>query len=236
MKKILSVLTIFLMLVSLCTFANAYSTSQYSIDIPSTWKQNAANSFMGSGKNSANIQITKSTYGMGNPYTQDNLNKLVNELHNNVDAYKNDMVNSLKQTYGTYMSEQKIREYVSTFKCNSVDVSEITTCTKNNYKCFHIIANYEMADYSYYCNQYSIISGNYVFTLTVSASDKTDFDKEEMKGIVDSFTINNYQAPSELPFSPIVMGALIGAAVGAVIGVVNYFRNKKKKETENSNN
>lgn len=235
MKKSLISLIIFILIASLCGIANAYSTSQFSIDIPETWKSTTTNSFVDGKGNNVNIQITKTSFGSGNPYTETNLNKLVDEIYNNVDSYKDEMVQSLKQSYGAYLTEKEIREYVSSFKCNSVDVKEITTCTKNNYKCFHIIANYTMSDYSYYCDQYCIVSDKTIFTLSVSAGDKKDFENAELRGIVDSFTINNYKEPSSFPLSPVLTGALIGACVGAVIGLISYIVKNKNKQKESQN-
>lgn len=232
MKKSLIVSTIFILLLSLCSFANAYSTSQYSIDIPKSWKMDTTGSFVNEDGNSVNVQITKSEWSLGDPYTQANLDQLVKELYTNVDAYKEEMVQTFKESYGTYLSESEIREYVDSFKCNSVDLSEITTCTKNNYKCFHIIANYSMDDYSYYCNQYAIASGTEIYTVTVSAEEKEDFNDIELKKIVDSFTINNYKEPSGSTLSPAVIGGIVGAAVGAGVGIAAYIKNKNKNRTD----
>lgn len=236
MKKSLISLIIFMLIASLCGFVNAYSTSQFSIDIPETWKSNSTNSFVDGKGNNVNIQITNETFGKGNPYTEKNLNQLVDEIYNNVDSYKDEMVQSLKQTYGAYLTENEIREYVSSFKCNSIDLKEITTCTKNNYKCFHIIANYSMSDYSYYCNQYCIVSDKTIFTLSVSADDKKDFEENaELKGIVDSFTINNYKEPSDSFLNSTTIGILVGACVGAIVGLISYVKNKNKEENKEEN-
>jgi len=228
MKKSIVVSIIFILVLSLCNIANAYSTSQFSIDIPENWESDATNSFVNENGDNVNVQINTSPLGSGNPYTQANLDMLVDEIYNNLDSYKDEMAESLKQSYGIYMTESEIKEYVDSFKCNSVDLSEITTCTKNNYKCFHLISNYSMDDYSYYCNQYSIVSGNDIFTLTVSTEEKEDFENSELKGIVDSFTINNYKEPKDSGFDATTIGIIAGACAGAVVGVVSYSKNKKK--------
>ena len=166
---------------------------------------------------------------MGDPYTQEQLDKLVDDLYKGVEQYREEMVQTLKQTYGNSVSDLQLRQYVNSFKCNSVELKEITRCTKNNYKCFHIIAYYTMSDYDYYCDQYAIVSGNKIYTLTVSAQNKEDFEKEELKQIVDSFTLKNYKEPKDTTTSVLIYVG-IGAGVGALIGIVSYFINKSKKQ------
>lgn len=235
MKKTILISIVFILILSLCNFTNAYSTSQYSIDIPSTWTKTAENVFSKSNGDGVNVQITPFTGNAGNPYTQEMLDKLVNEIYNNIDDYREEMKASLKQTYGLYMTDSEINKYVQSFKCNSIDLKEITTCSKNNYKCFHIISNFTMTNYSYYAEQYSIASGNNVFTLTLSSSNKSGLGTSEMKDIVNSFTINNYKEPSGMPLSPTLMGIIAGACAGAVAGIITYFRNKKIKNNNNGN-
>ncbi len=229
MKKSILISIVFVLLLSLCNYANAYSTSQYSIDIPSTWTTTVENVFSKSNGDSVNVQITSFTGNANNPYTEEMLDQLVNEIYNNVDNYKDEMKEQLKQTYGSYMTDSEIDKYVDSFKCNSVDLKEITTCTKNNYKCFHIISNYTMSDYSYYSEQYSITSGNNVYTLTLSSSDKSGLETSEMRDIVNSFTINNYKEPTGSTLSPTMIGIICGACVGAVVGVVIRKKNKKQE-------
>ena len=235
MKKSILLTLVFILVVSLCTLANAYSTNNYSFDVPSTWSSaGQAGVYKNSEGNGVNVQITKFAGDAGNPYTEENLKVLVNTVENDLDTYRDELAASLKQTYGLRVTDAQIKQYVSSFRCKSVDLSEITTCSKNNYKCFHIVANYELKDYSYYCNQYSIVSGNEIYTLTLSAEDKDDFDTEEMKSVVDSFTIKNYQEPKG--GSSILMWTLIGAGIGAVVGVIVYFLNKNKNKSDNGLN
>ncbi len=203
MKKGILLSIVFILIVSLCTFVNAYSTSNYSFDVPSTWKElGGAGIFRDSSGNSVNVQVSKFTGDAGNPYTEEMLNEIVDEIKNDDD---------------------------SSFKCKSIDTKEITTCTKNNYKCFHIIANYEMSYADYYCNQYGIVSGNEFYVITLSAEEKEEFESSEMKNIVDSFTIKNYQEPKSGP--SILTWTLIGAGVGAVIGGLTYFLGRNKNNS-----
>lgn len=227
MKKNIVISIVFILILSLCNIANAYSTSLFSIDIPESWESDATDSFVNENGDNVNVQVTTSAFGTGNPYTQANLDMLVDEIYNNMDSYRDEIAKSLKESYGEYISESEIKEYVDSFKCDSVDLSEITTCTKNNYKCFHLISKYSMEDYSYYCNQYSIVSENNIFTLTVSTEEKEDFENSELKGIVDSFTINNYKEPKDSGLSATTIGIIAGACASAVVGIVSYTKNKK---------
>ena len=234
MKKSIFITIVLVMILSLCGVVNAYSTSKYSIDIPSTYENITDGQFNDENGNGINIQVSEFN-NSGDPYTQENLDKLVNEIYNNIDVYREEISASLKETYGSYYSDEYIKNYVESFKCNSIDLKEITNVSKNNYKCFHIIANYQMADYSYYCDQYQIVSGNEIYTITISAKEKADLENEDMKKALESFAISNYSAPNTNGNNTIKYIA-IGAACGAVAGLLSYFFNKSKKNKNDSNN
>ncbi|MBR3255458.1 MAG: hypothetical protein IKF97_04495 [Clostridia bacterium] len=229
MKKSILISLVFITILSLCGMVNAYSTSKYSIDMPSTYYLVTEGTFADKDGKSINVQISKGDSN-GDPYTQENLDRLVNEMYNNVDAYKEQISASLKESYGSYYTDEEIKEYVDSFKCKSVDTKEITTVSKNKYKCFHLVANYEMADYSYYCRQYSIMSGNDIYTITVSAQDKLDLDSQVIEDALDSFTITNYEEPKATNTGDIFKYIGIGAGCGALAGLISYFASKKKKD------
>ena len=229
MKKTILITLIFLLL-SLCGVVNAYESSKYSIELPNYYLSMAQDTFSDANGNTINIQVSKGD-GNGNPYTQENLDRLVNEMYNNVDAYKEQIAESLKETYGSYYSEEQIKPYVDGFKCKSIDTKEITTVSKNKYKCFHIVANYEMGDYSYYCKQYSIASGDEYYTITISAKEKEDLFPQEVSDSIDSFTIKDYQEPKAVnKTGSIIKYICIGAGCGALAGVLSYFINKNRKK------
>ncbi|MBO4293024.1 MAG: hypothetical protein J5881_01340 [Clostridia bacterium] len=231
MKKSLIISVVVLLLLGIATTVNAYSTSEFEIDVPDTFKTTATNVFACEDGRNFNITTVRYDEKSGYPYTQATLDKLVNEIYTNLDSQKADIKRQMKITYGTSMSSKAIDEYVNSFKCNSIDVKEITNCTKNNYKCIHILANYAMADTSYYCDQYAIVSGSKIYTLTLSAPEKEDFNSEEMKGILDSFTIKNYKEPQDT-MSPILIGAIVGAGVGVVLAIVSVIKKKKENQAQ----
>lgn len=230
MKKSILVTLVLVLILSIATSVNAYSTSDYTVDIPEDYEEDAPGVFSTEdGTNSFNVQITPYDEKVGDPYNEKMLNDLVDEIYSGLENQKDEIKKEMKATYGSSVSDAEINEYIASFKCNSIDVKEITKCTKNNYKCFHLISNYTMGDYDYYCDQYSVVSGNKIFTLTLSAPDKDDFNDEEMKGIIDSFTIKNYKEPKNT-MSPTLIGAIVGAGVGVVLAIVSAMKNKKQKE------
>lgn len=233
MKKSVLISIVLIIILSLCSVVNAYSTSNYSIDIPSTYESITDGQFNDENGNGINIQVSdfKSS---GDPYTQENLDKLVDEIYTNIDQYRDQIAESLKETYGSYYTDEYIKNYVDSFKCNSIDLKEITNVSKNNYKCFHIIANYQMADYSYYCDQYQIVSANEMYTITVSAKEKADLQNDDIKKALESFTIANFSAPANKENNTIKYIA-IGAACGAVAGLLSYFFNKNRKNKNDNN-
>lgn len=204
MKKSILITIVMLLILSVATSVNAYSTSDYSIDVPDTFKKVTSAAYSKEDGSSFNIQVTPYNEKEGDPYNQRTLDKLVDEL----------------------------AKGISNFKFNSADVKEITKCTKNNYKCFHVLSNFSMGYNNFYCDQYAIVSGNKIYTLTLGSFDKEDFNKDEMKGIIDSFTIKNYKEPKS-QMSPTLITAIIGAGVGALLGLVSVIKNKKENAKVN---
>lgn len=232
MKKSILLTMVLALILSLCGVVNAYSTNDYSIDISDDYYEVSEGSFLNEDGYGINVQVTKNQY-MGDPYTDENLNSLENEIKNNVDEYKEEIAASLKETYGSYYSDDYIKSYVNSFKCNSVDKKEITTVSKNNYKCFHILANYQMGDYSYYCDQYQVVTTDNLFTITISGNDKYKILNDDMKKALDSFEIKNYSDPANASGNNTLKYIAIGVACGAVAGLLSYVFNKNRKKKEN---
>lgn len=230
MKNSFVITMVLALILGLCGVVNAYSTDDYSIDIPSSYVETTKGSFLNEEGFGINIEVTNNLF-VGDPYTEENLDKFVKEINDNMDSYRDEMVKSLKESYGAYYSDEYIKAYVDSFKCNSIDLKEITTVTKNNYKCFHIIANYQMGDYSYYCDQYQISSGDKLFTITISNIDKNNLLNDDMKKALDSFEIKGYSAPTEE--NKTLKYILIGAACGGAAGLLSFIFTKTKKKKEN---
>ena len=232
MKKYILALIVFSFIIGGLYVVNAYSTSQYSIDIPFTYNKFSESSFIKENRNNINIKVTPYPESVGNPYTEEILNMLV-EMVWNIDDHSDEMVNTLKNEYGNYLSDNEIAEYANSFKCNSVDKKEIITFTKNNYKCFHIIANYSMRDYSYYSEQYIVVSDNNTFTITISVNSKEDLESLEIKNMINSFTIYNYKEPSQNSslFSSDLFSEIIAVViVTTVCNVIAYVKSKNKNK------
>lgn len=194
MKKSIIISIIVVLILGFATSVNAYSTDDYTVDIPSDYQEKMTAVFAKNDGHSFNVQITKYDEKDGYPYTQKMLDKLAEEL-----------------------------ESQSSLKINS---KEITKCTKNNYKCMHIESTYLGVE----CDQYAIVSGNKIYTLTLSARNKEDFNNAEMKGILDSFTLKNYKEPQE-GLSPVLIGAIVGAGVGLLLAVVSVVKKKNENST-----
>ncbi|MBR0490498.1 MAG: hypothetical protein IJJ82_00430 [Clostridia bacterium] len=231
MKKCIIILVVLLLMLGIATSVNAYSTSEFEIDIPDSFEQVELNKYADENGRGFNIVSKPFEAKVIDPYNQATLDMIVDTLYNNFDAVKRNIKTEMESTYGSELSDEEINEYVNSFKCNSIDVKEITKCTKNNYKCFHILAQYSMADYSYYCDQYIVVSGNKMYVLTLSSEDKDDFNSADFKKVLDSFTINNYKE-SQSSLGLIIGGIIrLGLVVGLVIAVV--FRNKNKNKNVN---
>lgn len=216
----------------ICSRVEAYSTSKYSIDIPSTYKKATEGSFTKANGSNVNVQITPFLGSSINAFTEEELNNLTRNINSGIDDLRDEMKKNIKERYGEYLSDSEINEYVKFFKCNSIDKKEITTATKNNYKCYHIIANYLVGDYNYYAEQYSFISNNNVYTLTACVEEKSYLQSSEIRNIVNSFTITNYKDPEKsFLFSSDIWTKIIATVIVATIGVaIKHFVDKGKQK------
>lgn len=231
MKKIFCGFLLFIFIFSLIVNVNAYSTSQYSIDIPSTYRKATEGSFTKENGNNVNVQVVPFSGSSSNVFTEEGLNKLTNNINSEIDNVRTEMKKTIKERYGEYLSDSEIDEYVKSFKCESIDKKEITTATKNNYKCYHIIASYSAGDYKYYAEQYSFISNNNVYTLTASVGEKSDLQSAEVRNIINSFTISNYKNPEQSSFfSDKLLSKIIATGIVALIcGGIKAISDKNKR-------
>ena len=192
MKKSVIISVIILLLVCIATNVNAYSTSDYSIDVPASFKEFGTAIYKMDNGNNFNVQVTNYDEKKdGYPYTQKTLDDLVQQMEKS----------------GA-----------------NVKKKEITNCTKNNYKCIHLMSGI----YGYTCDQYAIFSGNKIYTITVTVADEKDLENSDVKAIVDTFTLKDYKEPKQ-GFSPILIGAIIGAGVGLLLGIIAAIKKKKEK-------
>lgn len=192
-RKILAYIIFMFILVIFFNSSLAYSNLSYSIDIPSNYNKVGDNSFSSAKGHNINIQIV---YYKGTTsekfYTEERLNKIVNDMSDDIDTYKEEMRKKLKEKnekYGNSLTEEEINQYADSYRIDSVEKKEITTFSKNNYKCFHIITKFTMGESSTYSNQYIVLLGNYIYTLTISAEDSSEFDSVELVNTINSFTI-----------------------------------------------
>ena len=125
--------------------------------------------------------------------------------------------------------EELAKQMESTMKAK-VSKKEITKCTKNNYKCIHLQSEL----YGFIIDQYAVVSGNKIYTVTLAAANKDDLNSGDLKNVLDSFTLKNYQEPQN-GLSPVLIGAIVGAGVGALMGIISVVKRKKENTTTNVN-
>ena len=162
MKKsiLFSIILGLILILGFTTGVNAYSSADYSIDVPASFTETTENVFSSTNGSSFNVQITSYDLNSdGYPYTNANL-----------------------EAYATALENSGVK----------VSSKEITTFTKNNYKCLKVDAKV----YSAPCRQYVVISGSKAFILTLASASDAGMNSADMNQIISSFTINNYQEPS----------------------------------------
>lgn len=238
MKKKLFIFLIFIIILSFYNTVNAYSTNEFSIDIANTYSEISEGVFLK--ENGDNINIVTSTFSgkSDNPYTEENLNDLVNELKKQINSNNENLireeVKKQNSEYGLGIAEDDIDNYAKSIKIDSINTKEITTVTPNNYKCFHIIANFSVANTSRYIEQYYIISGNNIFTISIATNDKNNLESNETKTMIDSFKIYNYKEPSKKGsfFSDELLTKMIASAILVVISSLIGVKKQKDKKSD----
>ena len=220
----------------------AYSTSEYSIDIPSNYSKISENSFTDETGKNINIQITQFTgSGWDDPYSEKYLNEIINALYAEIDNYREEIKNTLRENNKNYdagLTEKEIDDYAKSFKVESIVKKEVTTFSKNNYKGFHVVAKYKMGEISTYTDQYMVGSGKKIYTLTIGCSSIEEVNSKNNKKIVDSFTIYNFQkleGKKEKLIDKVLVSVLSTLILGGVGALIGKFNSKKKKDNNNEN-
>lgn len=223
---------------SLSNEMKKYSNEYFSISIPSNYVQVSDFSFINENGNTIDIQINHHNY-VGNPYTEENLNELIKGTYSALDSYKNDANKKIKAEYGNYLSDNEIAEYIEATKINFIDKKEISTITKSNYKCFDIITNYSIADSNHYMEQYFIVSGSNIFVISISTKNKEYLESNEIKNIINSFIIYDYEEPSFVSgifsdnFIDDTITDIITIFILVIISSIVAYFNKKNKKLKN---
>ena len=170
---------------------NAYSSEEYTIVVPDTYTENPKNVFAKQDGNNFNIQITENESGKFY-YNDDFLNEITDSFVKDMDLHIDEIKEKVKEQYKGILTEQQIEDYISTIKLNGLVSKEVTTFTKNNYPAFHYVMNYTYGETNYNIEFYQLASDNKIYTLTITGIDDTYRNSDEIKEILDSFTITNY--------------------------------------------
>ena len=136
----------------------------------------------------------------------------------------------------------EVLDKVSTMsQYKSFETKEVTTISKNDYKCAHIRA--KLSSYSFYVDQYQVISKGKIYTITFTSSSTAYFSSSDVEDMLESFTIKNYEDPTAgasvkkvaknagkvIGIIAGVVGGIIGIAVIAVIIILVVSKSKKNK-------
>lgn len=112
---------------------------------------------------------------------------------------------------------------------SNVETKEVSKYTNNKYKGIHIIA--KVSGSQAYVEQYAFISDKNTYVITFSATSKDYFSSDEVKSMINSFTIPNYKEPKNNSAASLALkGAVIGAVIGAIIGGIKAITKKSKEK------
>ena len=199
-----SILTFFLLFVS---YSCAYTTNNYSIDIPVTYSYIGEDNFADNYGHGVNV--TKEYVGdtTGFKYNEDTLNELVD--------YVEEIGNMMDYSY-------------------SIIDKDIIKFGKNNYKGFYLRSSLSSNNIYIYADQYIVLSGDYWYTLTIVSTNFVDLNSDEIKDIVDSFTIKNFEPVGNNFVQIGIVISIIVLIVLAIILIIKILDDRKKNDTISS--
>lgn len=237
MKKLfVSIISVMIFLIFIQSICYAYSTSNYSINIPYGYKQTSIDTFANTNGNG--ISITMEAINSENytfHYDNKTLNDFANSIENNLDDYKEELKKAFMQAYNpntiSYIEyERRVNVILNSIKIN-IPSKEITTFTKNDYKCF-CIEYYMTADTitPVYGRQYVVLDKSNAYIVTMTGSTRQSLYTSEVESMLDSFTINNYRPIDDSSFESI----FVMLAVIIIITLIIFFAVIKPKRQKNN--
>lgn len=192
MKKFSGV--VLLLIVLLTSTSLAHETNIYKIDMPTGYHMVNENSYSDANGYNINVSIFEytDTVFVEDIYNDEALEIARQNIYAIEEYMKNNLKQSVKERYpGTYTDEE-LDEYASSYKITGIPVLEISTFSKNNYKCIHYIYCMQMGDTFYYANVFQTTDKEAVYTLTLSGPTLAYFNKTEIINAINSFTVKNY--------------------------------------------
>ncbi len=245
MSKLFKIFLLLFLPFSMLMTVNASNdglSSDFTIDVPDGYIEVVKNNFAKQDGNNFNIQITEVVVGNFS-YTEEILNQTVDEMSTQMDELLDQNRDALREQYEGVLTEEEVDEIIDSIEYKGVVSKEITSFTKNNYPSFHYVISYSMNDVDYSAEIYQTISGSKLYTLTFTEVADNYLESDEVKDIVDSFTIENYNDTTasgnevdEDFTTKLVCYIALGLGIGIVIGLGFILLGKKKKDnTENQN-
>lgn len=185
---------------------NAYSTTQYSIEIPSTYTQVSEGNF--SNENGTTIYISSEKYDLSefgsnilesDVYNSDTLNELKKGFEQEMYTYIYSEISSAIMNYSPDITENELENIKKNITYSLVESKIIEI---GNYKAFKVKGNINLVDtLNYILEEYLIYTENYITVIAIGSMDETYFNTTEYTKIINSFTINDERIPTEISSS-----------------------------------
>lgn len=186
-KRIFSIILVVFTALSSGLVASSYSENLYYIDLPDTFSEQKSNQFVDKDGNTIIVHISPR-------------HKLQEEIPKGIESIY-DLGDSITSMLP---SDESVNAEFGNF-----DKYEITTFTKNDYKCLHVKFSAVINNVPKYMDVYRTYTNNSIFNIFISSSDETFAESESIKNTLNSFTIKNNQATDSLDESEILVPKLL---------------------------
>ena len=224
---IISTLVFFILFIS---YSYAYTTSDYSIDIPPGFTK-SGNSFTDDNGNSFNVNVTYVGNMDNFKYNKTNLNTIADALQEYGENFLITTIQDYVRTnYADYYYEIRDQLNLLDYSYDILD-KDVVRFSDNNYKGFYIKTRLGIEDYYSYAEQYCVFSNDYQYLLTISSTDNSYFNSSDAKNIVNSFTVKNFNPVDtiNIPFSKnLIIISLIVIIIVAVVLIIKLSDDKNK--------
>lgn len=202
LKVLLGLCIIFIFLIFPYSI-DAYSTTQYSIEVPSTYTQISEGEF--SNENGTTIYISSEKYDISefgsniletDIYTNDTLNELKKGFEEEMYTYIYSGISSAITSYYPEITDNELENIKKniTYSLVKSEIIEIS-----NYKAFRVKGNINVADaINYILEEYLIYTENYITVIAIGTMDETYFNTTEYSKTLNSFTISDERLPTQI--------------------------------------
>lgn len=201
------------------TYSYAYSTSDYSIDIPYSYTNQGDGSFIGA---------------TGQPYIF-----ISTERNSSYEywKYEKEYLKILEDFIIQYTNDELIKTIPSGYDYSfKVIDSKITKFTDNNYNCFYFNFKFDIETYSIYLKFYVVLTAdNEMYSIILTGTEDV-LNSKEVQDVINSFEIKNYiPKDNSITISFDTIAAICSGVIILLVAILYIMKKRDDKKMYRNN-